>query len=154
MLLKLTHTNNRTCLVNSLKIQFALTYTNQYNDQEITTVVIKHVPPIKGLEPKGFTVEVKESFDEILGMLPEDHTYVRLKKYNGKSCYLVNIDQVETIHEVWDKTNNCYSTKISFNNGSTFINVDEDINAVHDKIYGIMSYDEEESYSFNSVMGY
>lgn len=146
MLLKLTHNNGRPCLVNSEKIQFAQSFVDPNTDRTLTKVILKHVVPVKGMpiQKLGLDLNVSESFEEILASLEhEAENFIRLRKYNGRTDYLININQIDTVHRVWDKSSDQYSTKITLNGGNSFINVEDDLDTIYDKACGFVTYEEE-----------
>lgn len=150
MLLKLTNANSRSCLVNSSKIEFIQTYYSHHLDQEINRVVLRHAVPFKGnTEIESIFVEVKETMDDILYQIGDNDQFIRLKNYKGKSDFLVNTQQIESVYQVWDKSNEKYCTKITFNGGRSYINVEEDIDTIHDKVYGLISYEDNFNSSYN-----
>lgn len=55
---------------------------------------------------------------------------VKLTYYGTDRPTLVNLDNVESIYQVFDKMNRRYSTKICFRGVDSFINVEEDLQKI------------------------
>ena len=55
---------------------------------------------------------------------------VKLTYYGTDRPTLVNLDNVESIYQVYDKMSNRYSTKICFKGNDSYINVEEDLQTI------------------------
>lgn len=55
---------------------------------------------------------------------------IKLTNYGSNRTTLVNLDKVESIYQVYDKTQKRMSTKICFNGNGSFINVEEDLQTI------------------------
>jgi hypothetical protein len=55
---------------------------------------------------------------------------VKLTYYGTDRPTLVNMDNVESIYQVFDKSMKRYSTKICFSGNESFINVEEDLQTI------------------------
>lgn len=55
---------------------------------------------------------------------------VKLTYYGTNRPTLVNLNKIESIYQVYDRTQRRYSTKICFNGNNSFINVEEDLQTI------------------------
>lgn len=55
---------------------------------------------------------------------------VKLTYYGGDRVTLVNLDKIESVYQVFDKTQKRFSTKICFKGNESFINVEEDLQTI------------------------
>lgn len=59
---------------------------------------------------------------------------IKLTYYGTNRPTLINLDNVESIYEVYDKTQGRFSTKVCFRGNDSFVNVEEDLKTLM-KIY-------------------
>jgi hypothetical protein len=55
---------------------------------------------------------------------------IKLTYYGSDRVTLVNLDNIESVYQVFDKTQRKYSTKICFRGNESYLNVEEDLQTV------------------------
>lgn len=55
---------------------------------------------------------------------------IKLTYYGSDRVTLVNTDNIESVYQVYDKTQRKYSTKICFRGNESYLNVEEDLQTI------------------------
>ncbi len=55
---------------------------------------------------------------------------IKLTYYGSDRVTLVNTDNIESVYQVFDKTQRKYSTKICFRGNESYLNVEEDLQTI------------------------